>query len=210
MLVNNFVEKLYFATYYRKFYPINLYKPLIEHMFAIFGKKKIKEDVVANIFVNSILETIDNGFPEIVGILNDAAEFTTSPNLSEKDNDRFTLIVIAGNLAYIPMYLSHSKDERIIRLIFSKLSKVFDVDQERLESVIKEYQTYLSKINHPSKNTLYAMSKAIFGKYELYDYQDEYFKNMKSPNPMLLKRLDEAMENFLWNWETFNQKHYIS
>ena len=39
-------------------------------MFKIFGKKKIKEDVVANIFVNSILNTIDNGFPEIVGIIN--------------------------------------------------------------------------------------------------------------------------------------------
>ena len=187
-----------------------MYKPSIEYMFAIFGKKKIKEDVVANIFVNSILDTIDKGFPEIIGLLNDAAEFTTSPNLSEEDNDCFTLIVIAGNLSYIPNYFSNSKDERIINLIFSKLSKVFDVDQDRLESVIKEYQNYLSKINHPSKNMLYAMSKAIFGKYELYDYQDEYFKNMKSPNPMLLKRLDEAMENFLWNWEGFKEKYQIA
>ena len=41
-------------------------------MFKIFGKKKIKEDVVANIFVNSILNTIDQGFSEIAGIINDA------------------------------------------------------------------------------------------------------------------------------------------
>ena len=179
-------------------------------MFKIFGKKKIKEDIVANIFVNSILETIDKGFPEIVGIINDASEFTTSPNLTETDADCFTLIVFAANLSYIPKHLHDSKDDRITNLIFSKLSNVFDVDQERLENVIKGYQCYLNKVNHPSKNMLYAMSKGIFGKYELNDYQDEYFKNMKSPNPMFLKRLDEAMDNFVWNWDAFNQKYQIS
>lgn len=178
-------------------------------MFKIFGKKKIKEDVVANIFVNSILDTIDNGFPEIVGIINDAPEFTTSPNLNETDADFFTLIVFSANLSYIPEHLHNSKDDRVINLILFKLSNVFDVDQEKLESVIKDYQCYLMKVNHPSKNMLYAMSKGIFGKYGLNDYQDEYFKNMKSPNPMFLKRLDEAMNNFVWNWESFNQKYQI-
>ena len=55
----------------------------------------------------------------------------------------------------------------------------------------------------------YAISKGICGKYRLNDFQDEYFKNMKSPNPMLLKRLDEAMDNFIWNWDTFKQKYQI-
>ena len=179
-------------------------------MFKIFGKKRIKEDVVANIFVNSILDTIDNGFPEIVGIINDAPEFIASPNLTVENDDYFTLIVFAANLSYIPEHLHDSKDDRITNLVISKLCNVFDVDQERLESVIKDYQCYLSKVNHPSKNMLYAMSKGIFGKYELNDYQDEYFKNMKSPNPMFLKRLDEAMDNFVWNWDTFKQKYQIS
>ncbi len=178
-------------------------------MFKIFGKKKITEDVVANIFVNSILSTIDDGFPEIVGIINDAPEFTTSPNLSETDADFFTLIVFASNLSYIPQHLYNSKDDRITNLIISKLSSVFDVNQERLESVIKDYQCYLTKVNHPSKNMLYAMSKGIFGKYELNNYQDDYFKNMNSPNPMFLKRLDEAMDSFVWNWDSFNQKYQI-
>ena len=179
-------------------------------MFKIFGKKKIKEDVVANIFVNSILNTIDDGFPEIVGIINDAPEFVKPPNINIENDDSFTLIIFAANLSYIPQYLKDSKDDRITNLILSKLSNVFDVDQERLEKVIKDYQCYLNKVNHPSKNMLYAMSKGIFGKYKLNNYQDEYFKNMKSPNPMFLKRLDEAMGNFVWNWDTFNQKYLIS
>ncbi|PCJ23904.1 MAG: hypothetical protein COA97_10725 [Flavobacteriales bacterium] len=179
-------------------------------MFKIFGKKKIQENIVANIFVNSILDTIDQGFPEIVGVINDAPEFTTSPNIAETDIDCFTLIVFAANISYIPQHLNNSKDDRITNLIISKLSRVFDVDQEKLENVIKDYQNFLIKVNHPSKNMLYAMSKGIFRKYNLNGFQDEYFKNMNSPNPMFLKRLDEAMDNFLWNWDSFNQKYQIS
>lgn len=178
-------------------------------MFKIFGKKKIKEDVVANIFVNSILNTIDNGFPEIVGIINEAPEFTSSPELHVNDDTHFTLIVFAANISFISEHIHHSKEDRLTNLIIHKLSNVFDCDQDRLEKVIKEYHCYLTKVNHPSKKMKYAISKGICGKYKLNDYQDEYFRNMKCPNPMLLKRLDEAMDNFIWNWDTFTQKYQI-
>lgn len=178
-------------------------------MFAIFGKKKIKEDLVANIFVNSLLDTIDNGFPEVAGIINDSPEFVACPNVDPTNSDSFTLIVIAANLSFIPSHLHNSKDERIINLILSKFSQVFDVDEDKFTRVIKNYTCYLNKVNHPSKNMHYAMSKGIFGKYKLNQFQDEYFKNMNSPNPMFLKRLDEAMDSFIWNWEAFKQKYQI-
>lgn len=179
-------------------------------MFAIFGKKKIKEDIVSNIFINTIFNTIDKGFPEIVGLINDAPEFETSPAISPYDVDQFTLIVFAGNLQYISSYFNDDQGDRIIDAVLLKLSRVFETSEDNLSRVIDEYQCYLSKVNHPSKNTLYAMSKAVFGKYELNQFQDEYFKNMNSPNPMFLKRLDEAMANFKWNWEAFTQKHQIN
>jgi len=178
-------------------------------MFKIFGKKKIKEDVVANIFVNSILNTIDKGFPEIVGIINDAPEFVISPELHVNDDDHFALIIFAANMTYITDHLHNFKDDRITNLILAKLSNVFACDKDRLTQVIKDYQCYLAKVNHPSKNMRYAISKAICGKYQLNDFQDEYFKNMKSPNPMLLKTLDEAMDSFIWNWDSFKQKYQI-
>ena len=178
-------------------------------MFKIFGKKKIKENVVANIFVNSVLNTIDNGFPAIAGIINDSPEFIISPKISTADDNAFTLVIIAANLHFIPEHINDGKEERIINLIFSKLSNAFDCDQEQLEKVVKDYQCYLMKKNHPSKNMRYAISKGIFWKYDLNQYQDEYFRNMRSPNPMFLKRLDEATDNFIWNWDAFNQKHQI-
>jgi hypothetical protein len=179
-------------------------------MFKLFGKKKIKEDIVANIFVNSILNTIDKGFPEIVGIINDSPEFSVSPELHVNDDDQFILIVFAVNLYYLPDHLHNNRDIRIENLILSKLSKVFDCDSNELEKVIQEYKCYLMKVIHPSKNMKYAMSRGIFGKYQLNEFQVSYFKNMKSPNPMLLKRMDEALNNFIWNWDAFTEKYQIT
>jgi hypothetical protein len=67
----------------------------------------------------------------------------------------------------------------------------------------------MNRVNAPSKNTLYAMSKAVFYKYNLMDFQDEYFRGMKTHNPIFCKNLDEIMRNFLWDWEAFNEKYKV-
>ena len=53
------------------------------------------------------------------------------------------------------------------------------------------------------------MSKAIFHKYALNDFQEEYFRNMQAPNPLFLKRMDEVISNFIWNWEAVEKKYKI-
>ena len=63
-----------------------------------------------------------------------------------------------------------------------------------------ELQHFMERINHPSKNTVYAMSKAIFHKYDLFQFQDPYFRQMKAPNPIILKRLNQLMAFCLWDW----------
>ncbi|MBI2281213.1 MAG: hypothetical protein HYU68_11065 [Bacteroidetes bacterium] len=179
-------------------------------MFTLFGKKKIKEDVAVNIFINNLLDTVEKGFPEVAGIINDSPEFVTSPNIAETNSEKFLLIVIAANLTYIPEHFNGNQEERLLNLIFDQLSQVFDVEKNSLEKVLHDYQAYISKVNQPSKNTLYGIAKAVFGKYNLNDYQDEYFKAMKSPNPMFLKRMDEVMESFIWNWNGFKEKYQIA
>jgi len=67
----------------------------------------------------------------------------------------------------------------------------------------------MKRVNSPSKTTLYGMSKAIFHKYALNDFQDNYFKRMNTPNPIFLKRLDELMQHFLFNWEVFLKKYRV-
>jgi hypothetical protein len=167
----------------------------------IFGKKKIKEDRLANIFVNSTLKAVEDGFPDIVGLIKESPEFTSVPQVDAGNDSKFMLIVIAGNLKEIPQHLSAHQDNRLINLVLTKLAGVFDVEFDKLEGILRDYQSYLSRVNHPSNNNLYAMSKAVFFKYELGKYQEDYFKNMNAPNPMFLKRLDEAMNLFMFDWQ---------
>ena len=87
--------------------------------------------------------------------------------------------------------------------------EAFSMSAQDVKSLVRNYQSYFKRINHPSKNTHYAMSKAVFFKYNLNAYQEEYFRKMETPNPMLLKRLDELMANFLFSWEDVRKNFKI-
>lgn len=169
----------------------------------------MKEKNLAANFVNASLEAVDKGFPLVVGLINDSPEFKSSPQLSEKDDSRFLLIVLAANLREIPKHLEAHQDNRLIADILQLLSEVFNTPKDELEMVLREYQSYLKRVNHPSNNTLYAMSKAVFYKYKLGSFQEEYFKHLNSPNPMFLKRLDDAMSNFLYDWEAVRESYTL-
>ena len=54
------------------------------------------------------------------------------------------------------------------------------------------------------------MSKAVFHKYNLNEFQDEYFKRLQNPNPLFLKRMDEVMKFYIWNWDAFLKKYKIN
>lgn len=176
---------------------------------TIFGKKKLKEDKLANIFVNSTLQSVDDGFPDIIGLIKESPEFIAIPQIEKSDDSKFLLVVIAANLKEIPRQLAAHQDNRVINMIITKLAGVFDVEFDKLEGILREYQSYLSRVNHPSNNNLYAMSKAVFFKYDLGQYQEDYFRDMNAPNPLFLKRLDEAMKLFLYDWKEVNKRHHI-
>ena len=178
-------------------------------MFGSILKKKIKEGNVANIFTNSIIKTVEVGISDVVGLINEAPEFVCSPNISEKDSSKFMLIVIAGNLELLSAHFSSHQELRLQNLIVEKFSGIFQLSKHDFIALNKDYQDYLSKVNHPSKNVLYGMSKAVFYKYELGQYQEEYFKHLNCPNPLFLKRLDEAMESFVWDWSHLKENYHL-
>ena len=94
-------------------------------------------------------------------------------------------------------------------LIFEKLSRLYQMSVYDFKTLVKDYRSLIQRLNHPSKNMIYGMSKAIFDKYTLYNFQDEYFKRMQTPNPLFLKRLDELVENFVWDWDAFFKKYKL-
>lgn len=178
-------------------------------MLTIFGRKKLTTERAAHVFSHNIIETVESGFADVAGFINDSPEFVTSPNIQPDDYGKFLMIVIAGNFSYITQYFSEGQDKEIIEACVQKLAPAFGMTPIEFSTKVKEYKECMSRANHPSKNIIYAMSKGVFVKYELADYQEEYFRLMKTPNPIFLKNLDDLMKNFLLDWEAFNEKYKI-
>lgn len=178
-------------------------------MLALFGKKKLTEDQIANIFVNTTLDAVEQGWPYIHEFVIDSPEFVTTPNIDENDFGKFLMIVVSANFSYIPQYFESGPDREIIRRSVEKFATIFDVSNEHFAKKLKDYKSFLGRVNMPSKNMKYAMSKAIFFKYELNQYQEVYFKNLNTPNPIFLKNLDELMRHYIWDWQSFQEKFKV-
>ena len=178
-------------------------------MFTIFKKKKLTEDQLANFFVNSTIQLVENGFEDVVEIINNDLEFAEAPNLTKEESDQFLLIVLAGNIKLLSNHFESVKGARIAERIYRKLGSVLMTEPSILKETIAKCQSWMGRINHPSKNVHYAMSKGVFFKYGLNDYQSDYFKNMNTPNPIFLKRLDEIVGQFIFDWAEMQDTYRI-
>ncbi|MFM7466791.1 MAG: hypothetical protein ACKO2O_02695 [Crocinitomicaceae bacterium] len=178
-------------------------------MFSTLIKRKLSDNQVANVFINAIFESVDNGFQEVARLINEDPAFNASPCISETDNGEFGMIVIVGNLSFLESTFEAEQAERVENLIFEKLAKIYQLELVAFKALVRDYQNFIMRVNHPSKNWIYGMSKAVFHKYKLAEFQDEYFKRMQAPNPLFLKRMDEVMGNFIWNWDAFFKKYRL-
>ena len=178
-------------------------------MFSTILRKKISDDKLANVFINGIFNSVDNGFPLIAEFINEDQVFVSSPNIDPADNYEFRIIVLVGNLALLESSFDPEQAGRVEEQIYEKLAKAYELPKSEFRQLIKDYKSHITRLNNPSKNMIYGMSKAIFDKYRLYNFQDEYFKRMQAPNPLFLKRMDDMIENFVWDWEAFFRKYKI-
>lgn len=178
-------------------------------LLTIFSKKKISEEALANVFVNSLVETVEQGFPEVAALINEDPDFKTCPGIGEQDMDQFLLIVLVGNIKLLSENFEPELEEPIKERVYEKCGKLFGCTPEEFRLAYREYCEFLSRINHPSKNVLYSMSRAVFYKYNLNEYQLPYFKTLNTPNPIFLKRMNEVLNNFIWDWEAFFERYRV-
>ncbi len=178
-------------------------------MFSTLIKKKLSDNQVANIFINAIFDSVDKGFLEIASLINEENVFVTSPKIEPTASGEFGMVIIVGNLSFLESTFDADQASRVESLIFQKLAVIYDLEENEFVKLIRNYQSFISRVNHPSKNWIYGMSKAIFHKYKLNEFQDEYFKRMRAPNPLFLKRMDEVVANYIWNWDAFFKKYRL-
>lgn len=179
-------------------------------MLSLFQKKRLSDQKLANLFVNIILETSEEGFKEVAAMINDDPEFVTRPNVDPNDYGKFMMIVLTANLNYLSDHFDIAEEKRLRYLISDKIARLFDMDYDPFKKLLHEYKAGMARVNHPSKNHLYGMAKMLFFRYNLNQHQEEYFKNLTTPNPIFLKRMDEVMEYFIWDWNSYLNKYKIT
>jgi hypothetical protein len=178
-------------------------------MFGLAIRRKIDEDQLSNIFVNALLEAVENGFEDVATAINEDPAFSQSPNIQPKAFNQFLLIIITANLNYLQQNSEIENIAGLERKIIAKYANIFDQKEADFQKLIDDMSRFISQVNYPSKNYLYGISKAIFYKYQLNDFQESYFQTMNSPNPLFLKRMDEITSHFLWDWDSFFKKHKL-
>lgn len=178
-------------------------------MFPFFGKKKLSTEKVSKQFIANLLEVTEQGFVQMAGLINDDPAFEKKPSISENYYQPFFMVVLAANFKLLPTYFKDDTDKLILQQSISYLQEIFEEEVD-FEQQIKATQSLMARVNHPSKNTLYAMSKALFEVYELNDFQKEYFRNLHTPDPTFLKRMDELMPHFIWNWDDLLKEYKIT
>ncbi len=94
-------------------------------MFGTFIKKKLSDNQVANIFINALYDSVDNGFSVIAQWINEDPAFVESPKIDLTNNNEFALIVISGNISLLESTFESSQAERVEKLIYQKLATVF-------------------------------------------------------------------------------------
>lgn len=177
---------------------------------GLFGKKKIKKEKVVEIYVDTIFDVIERGFPEIAEFINEEKQFTKSPQIGQEDFEWFTYIIYGGNALNLYNYFDQETADDLKLLIIHEVAERYTKrDKQIAEEIILEYEKFLQEIQNKTKNTVKTISTALFNKFELNNYQDEHYQRLNAPNPVFFKELNEMMELFVWNWEDFLQKYKI-
>jgi hypothetical protein len=169
-------------------------------------RKRIDQDKLANIFVNSLIEVVENGFQDIVEMIKDDSIFVHEPIIPSNAQNQFLLIIAVGNLEFLRESFDAYEVDEIEKDIVKKFGAIYDMSPLSFEALLDGTRDYINHHNFPSKNILYGMSKAVFRKCALNQYQESYFRSMNTPNPLFLKRLDELLINFVWDWDVFLKK----
>lgn len=177
--------------------------------FSSLVKKKVSEQRLASIFVNGLTKTVELGFADVASLINDDPDFAVSPKIDPSNDSQFLMITFTGNIKLMSDRFDGEQELKVRRAVLEQCAQVFETDYDTFTNLYREYSEMMMRVNHPSKNILYAMSRGVFVKYQLNQFQTDYFRQLNTPNPLILKRMNEIMANFIWDWDAFLEKYKV-
>jgi len=172
-----------------------------------WGKKKLKCDEVARLFVHATLDSVEDTWPDVSGLIRESPHFETAPNVEEGDAAPFLLVILAGNLEFIPQYFEGGSELKLIQAILSELSQELGLPSDQIAARINKVRDDMVRFNRPSKKTLSAMARGVYLVYGLNAHQEEYFRSLNVPNPRFLMQMEELLQNFIWDWTSFQEQY---
>ncbi|MFT5337838.1 MAG: hypothetical protein ACJAY8_000727 [Sphingobacteriales bacterium] len=176
---------------------------------GLFGKKRWNAESLASELVSATLFLLNEFEKDILYIINEHPEFVTSPKLKEINLAAFLTVTLSGNLALIKNVYTAQEFPLIKEHVILKLGRVLGMESEDVAALIKSTTSDLKRLNHPSKNILYGMSKGYFHFQGLNQFQPTYFKKLNNPHPIIQKSLDHIMDCFIWNWKKLEEDYKI-
>jgi len=174
-----------------------------------WGKKKLKPEEVARMFVHATLDSIEDAWPDVLGMLRETPHLERVPEIEDAEVGPFLLVVLAGNLDFIPHFFDAGTDQVLVEAILSELAIQLDLPTPQLAPKISQMRDAMVKLNKPSNKTLSAMSRGLYIGYDLNGCQEEYFRSLSVPNPRFLMQMEEILQHFLWDWSSFNEQYRV-
>ncbi len=168
---------------------------------TLIGKKKITEAGLSKALTSGTIQASEKAFKEVHAQIKTCPHFDIEPEISETYDAPFVLAVMTLNIARIPAYLDNGQDKRMAQEILHELADATSSDFRTVSLQVKACKDLMKRVNLPSKTLYYGLAKYIFTIYGLNPYQQTYFKNLNSPNPLFLKELNQMLEPLVWDWE---------
>jgi hypothetical protein len=181
------------------------------NVFSLFGKKRLKEEYIAQVFVSTINGLALESFPVLKDYLNDVPELKCSPEIKENQIEWFLYIVFSANLYHLKDYFSEDQHNRMRILIIDEfISSLEGRAHDDILGQINLYEDYLAGLDrHQNDGLGKIMALAIFQKYGLNKCQVEHFQKMNQPNPIIIKAISEITDNFIWNWNDLLESYKL-
>jgi Glu-tRNA(Gln) amidotransferase subunit E-like FAD-binding protein len=176
--------------------------------FSFLGKKRLKEQHVARVFVGTLNELAEKTFSTLSGFLNEVPELMESPKIKPNQIEWFLYIIFSTNLHNLRNYFESNQLNRMRILVIDEFIESLEGREHDLTlEQINNYEEYIVSLDNIIDDLPKSMATAIFNKYGINDCQLDHFRKINTPNPIIIKSIEEATKNYIWNWQDFLEKY---
>ncbi len=176
--------------------------------FSLFGKKRLREQHVANVLVGTINELAEETFPTLADFLNEVPELKESPKIKPNQIEWFLYIVFSANLYNLKFHFESNQLNRMRILIIDEFIESLENREHDLTlEHINNYEEYIAGIDRNTGDLPKAVATAIFNKFGINNCQVDHFQKMNTPNPIIIKSIEDATKNYIWNWSDLLEKY---